>query len=130
MASADVFVLPSLSEGLPLVVVEAMAMGLPVIANRVGGLPWIIREGENGFLVEPRNPRDIAEKITLLLTNDNLRAYMSKRNIEEARKYSWEKIVENLEKVYMHITSRNHNSGRRQDLNELDRGLLFLFLRQ
>ena len=116
MASADVFVLPSLSEGFGMAVVEAMAMGLPVIASRVGGLPWIIRDGENGFLVEPRNPRDIAEKITLLLTNDNLRAYMSKRNIEEARKYSWEKIVEKLEKVYMHITSRNHNSGRRQDL--------------
>ena len=86
-------------------------MGLPVIASRVGGLPWIIKDGENGFLVEPRNPRDIAEKITLLLTNDNLRLFMSKRNIEEARKYSWEKIVEKLEKVYMHITSRNHNSG-------------------
>ena len=123
MASADLFVLPSLSEGFPIVTVEVMVMGLPIIASRVGGLPWIIRDGENGFLVEPRNPRDIAEKITLLLTNDDLRAYMSKRNIEEATKYSWKKIVEKLEKVYMHIISRNHNSGRRQDLNELYRGL-------
>jgi N-acetyl-alpha-D-glucosaminyl L-malate synthase BshA len=108
MALADVFVLPSLSEGFPLVVVEAMAMGLPVIASRVRGLPWIIRNGQNGFLVEPCNPRDIAEKIILLLTNDYLRAYMSKRNIEEARKYSWEKIIEKLEKVYTYVTRRNH----------------------
>jgi glycosyltransferase involved in cell wall biosynthesis len=89
------------------VVVEAMAMGLPVIVSRVGGLPWIIRDGENGFFVEPCNPRDIAEKIILLLTNDDLRAYMSKRNMEEAKKYDWKKIVEKLEKVYMYITTQN-----------------------
>ena len=111
MASADVFVLPSLSEGFGMVVVEAMAMGLPVIASRVGGLPEIIKDCENGFLVEPRNPRDIAEKIILLLTNDDLRVYMSKRNTEEARKYSWEKIVEKLEKVYIRYTESY--SGRR-----------------
>ena len=103
MALADVFVLPSLSEGFPTVVLEAMAMGLPVIASRVGGLPWIIKDGDNGFLVEPRNPHEIAEKITFLLINDDLRTYISRRNIEKAREYSWENIVKKLEKVYTHI---------------------------
>jgi N-acetyl-alpha-D-glucosaminyl L-malate synthase BshA len=107
MASADLLVLPSLSEGFPNTIIEAMAMGLPVIASRVGGLPWIIKDGENGFLVEPRNPRDIAEKIILLLTNDDLRVYMSRRNIEKAREYDWENIIKRLEKVYTYIAREN-----------------------
>jgi N-acetyl-alpha-D-glucosaminyl L-malate synthase BshA len=113
MASADLLVLPSLSEGFGIVIVEAMAMGLPVIASRVGGLPWIIKDGENGFLVEPRNPRDIAEKIILLLTNDDLRVYMSRRNIEKAREYGWENIIKRLEKVYTYIARENHVSKKR-----------------
>jgi len=110
MASADLFVLPSLSEGFGIVVLEAMAMGLPIIASRVGGLPWIIKDGDNGFLVEPRNPHEIAEKITFLLFNDDLRTYISRRNIEKAREYSWENIIKKLEKVYTYtyIARNNH----------------------
>ncbi len=110
MASADLFVLPSLSEGFGNVVPEAMAMGLPIIASKVGGLPWIIKDGDNGFLVEPRNPHEIAEKITFLLFNDDLRTYISRRNIEKAREYSWENIIKKLEKVYTYtyIARNNH----------------------
>jgi glycosyltransferase involved in cell wall biosynthesis len=115
MASADLFVLPSLSEGFPNVIIEAMAMGLPIIASRVGGLPWIIKDGVNGFLVEPSNPHEIAEKITFLLINDDLRTYISRRNIEKAREYSWENIIKKLEKVYTytHIARDNHVSKKR-----------------
>lgn len=103
MASADVFVLPSLSEGFPIVALEAMAMGLPIIATKVGGLLEIIKDEENGFLVEPRNPVEIAEKCTLLLTNDDLRTSISRNNREKAKDYSWEKVIERLEKVYLHV---------------------------
>jgi glycosyltransferase involved in cell wall biosynthesis len=101
MASADMFVLPSLSEGFPGVALEAMAMGLPVVATKVGGLPEIIKDGENGFLVEPRNPAEIAEKCALLLTDDELRARISRNNREKAKNYSWERVVEKLEEVYL-----------------------------
>ena len=68
----DLFVLTSLSEGFPVSILEAFAAGLPVIATRVGGIPEILKEGENGFLVEPGQPGQIAEKILLLLKNEFL----------------------------------------------------------
>lgn len=100
MARSDIFVLPSLSEGLPVVVLEAMASGLPIIATNVGGLPDIIKNGENGFLVKPKNSKEIAEKILVVLKNDELKKKMSNNNKQKANEYSWEKIVKKLEGIY------------------------------
>ena len=100
MAASDVFVLPSLSEGFPVVVVEAMASGLPIIATDVGGLSEIVKDGENGFLVEPKNTNEIAEKILSLLEADMLRERISENNREKAREYGWVNIIEKLEKIY------------------------------
>jgi glycosyltransferase involved in cell wall biosynthesis len=69
----DILIHPSLSEGFGRAVLEGMALGKPVIASSVGGLREIIKDGENGFLVEPGDPQMIAEKLRLLLLNKNLR---------------------------------------------------------
>lgn len=69
----DILVHPSLTEGFGRAVLEAMALGKPVIASRVGGLREIIKDGENGFLVEPGDYRVIAEKLSLLLKDKGLR---------------------------------------------------------
>lgn len=65
----DILVHPSTSEGTPLVVLEAMALGKPVIATKVGGLRELIEDGENGYLIDSRNPRMIAERLTSLINN-------------------------------------------------------------
>ena len=101
MGASDVFVLPSLSEGFPVTVIEAMASGLPIVATDVRGLSEIIKNGENGFLVKPKNSIEIAEKVLLLLEDDELRRRISRNNKEEVKRYSWENIVENLKEVYL-----------------------------
>ena len=66
LASLDVLVLPSTLDGRPVVVLEALAYGVPVIASRVGGLPALVHDGETGFLVEPGNTREISEHLKRL----------------------------------------------------------------
>jgi glycosyltransferase involved in cell wall biosynthesis len=73
MAVADVFVLPSISEGLGLVILEALATGVPVVASKVGGIPDILIHEYNGLLVEPRDIEGLAEAIVRILSDDKLK---------------------------------------------------------
>ncbi|MEM1927053.1 MAG: glycosyltransferase family 4 protein, partial [Pyrobaculum sp.] len=72
-AASDIFVLPSLEEGFPVAVMEALASGKPIIGSKVGGIPMQVVEGWNGFLVEPGDYRQLAEKILYLADNDKVR---------------------------------------------------------
>jgi glycosyltransferase involved in cell wall biosynthesis len=100
MQQADVFVLPSLSEGFPNVILEAMACGLPIIASRVGGIPDILTNDTNGYLVEVKDTNDLANKILLLLSDGVLRKKISDNNRQLVKKYSWENVISELEKIY------------------------------
>ena len=104
LVASDIFVLPSLSEGFPLTVLEAMASGLPIVTTRVRGLPEIVKDNENGCLVQPKNPGQIAEKVLLLLENDDLRQRVSENNREKAKQYTWESVAKNLEEIYSEVT--------------------------
>lgn len=75
--SADIMVLPSYSEGLPLVLVEAMANSLPVIASAVGGIPEIVEHEKNGLMVPPGNPSELADAIRRLASSPELRARLA-----------------------------------------------------
>ena len=108
MSISDIFVLPSLSEGLPVVILEAMACGLPIVATKAGGMPEVVKDGENGFLVEPKKPEQIAEKVLLLLRDDELREKISNNNREKAKKYSWINAVDKIEKIYSEVIVKKH----------------------
>jgi len=76
---ADIFVLPSFSEGLGMVIMEAMASGLPVIAARTSGSKELIEDGINGFLINAGNPKAIKDKLALLLKDPNLGKLIGER---------------------------------------------------
>jgi N-acetyl-alpha-D-glucosaminyl L-malate synthase BshA len=101
--ASDLFVLPSFSEGFPVTILEAMASGLPILATRVRGVPEIINEGVNGFLVEPGDSHQIAEKAILILQNDNMRDRISEHNKKYVKRYEWKNIIGKLEEAYSTI---------------------------
>jgi glycosyltransferase involved in cell wall biosynthesis len=76
-ADLDVFVLPSLTEGLPFTVLEAMRAGRPVVATRVGGVPEVVVDGVTGLLAEPANERSLADSIGQLAADPDLRRRMA-----------------------------------------------------
>ena len=80
--AADIFALPSHTEGLPLVVLEAMSCGLPIIASNVGGIPEVVNEGKNGFLISPKNEEILTEKLRILIKNTQLRKQFAKKSAE------------------------------------------------
>jgi len=103
-ACADVVALPSSYEGLPIVILEAMAMGKAVVASNVSGNPDAIRDGVTGFLIEKDNIRQFAEKIIFLLLNEDVRQQIGKaarKRIEES--FSWDKIAQEYETLYRSI---------------------------
>ena len=105
LARMDVFVLPSLfGEGLPMVVLEAMAAGVPVVATRVEGTPEAIRDGEDGLIAEPNNPRCLAETLGPLIRGDvdwrALRASALKRHAE---RFSETAMAAGVAEVYRRV---------------------------
>lgn len=83
---ADIFVLPTYAEAMPMSVIEAMAAGLPVISTKVGGIPELITNEENGFLFDCGDISVLAEKILLLAEDKNLREKLGKKAREKAQK--------------------------------------------
>jgi glycosyltransferase involved in cell wall biosynthesis len=93
---ADIFILPSLSEGMPKVLIEAMASGLVVIASDVGGIPTLVQDGVNGLLVEPRSPEAIAAALQRLLQEPALRQRLAHNALATAREYTIEEQARRL----------------------------------
>jgi glycosyltransferase involved in cell wall biosynthesis len=79
MSALDVFVLPSLTEGLPMALLEAMAFGVPVVASAVGGVPQLIKSGENGILISAGDPEAIKNALGRLWADISLREELSRK---------------------------------------------------
>lgn len=107
LAAADIYVLPSLWEGLPIGLLEAMAMGKAVIATNVDGTREIIRDGLNGLLVEPGNSGVLADALMKLCKDGSLRAQMGRAAAEKVRaQYEAGGMTRKIEEIYSNILER------------------------
>ena len=103
--ACDVFVLPSLVEANPLVILEAMASGKPIVATKIGSIPDEIRDGWNGFLVDPGDEQQLADKIKYLAENPDERQRMGANSRKFAEEeFDWRIITETLTQVYQKLT--------------------------
>lgn len=105
---ADVCVVPSVwDEPLGLVVLEAMATKTPVVVTRKGGIPLAVKEGVNGFFVRPRNSKEIAEKVNILLKDDALRIKMGNKARQTiVERFTWEKVAHRYELMYREFSKK------------------------
>lgn len=106
LQAADVFVLPSIQEGLSLSALEAMALGKPVVACRVGGTPEVVVDGETGVLVSPGNPRELAAALERLLAEREQARAMGaagRRRVQQA--FDLEQMVARIETIYRELVA-------------------------
>ena len=92
-AAAEMVTMPSHYESFGMVALEASASGTPIIASKVGGLTYTLRDRENGFLIPPQRPDLLANKILELLENPWLRAYMGQEGVKRAKRFGWSSIA-------------------------------------
>jgi glycosyltransferase involved in cell wall biosynthesis len=100
-AAFDAFVLPSANEGTPVTTIEALAAGKPVVATRVGGVPDVVRDGEDGFLVAPGDVDELAERLVALAADPELRTRMGAAGRERVLpRYSVARLVDDVDRLY------------------------------
>lgn len=107
LAASDLFVLPSLTEGLPLSVLEAMSQGLPTIATRVGGIPELIHDGQHGLLVPPNDREALAQALARLASSPDRRQILGAAAFERARdEFSFDAMTHAYEALYARLCPR------------------------
>jgi D-inositol-3-phosphate glycosyltransferase len=111
-SAAELVVMPSHYESFGMVALEAMACGTPVIASEVGGLAYLVKDGETGFTIPDQEPDTLCEKISWLLNDHELHAAMSRRAVEYAQDYAWEKIANQILRVYEGLTQNERPIGQ------------------
>lgn len=98
---ADVFVLASLREGLPVVLMEAMSSGCPIVATNIAGNPDMIKNGQNGFLIRTKSPEAIANAVLKILSDCNLRdRFIKEARLTIEKKYDWDIITSRFKEVF------------------------------
>jgi glycosyltransferase involved in cell wall biosynthesis len=105
-AAFDALVLPSSNEGTPVSAIEALAAGRPVVATRVGGVPDVVRDGEDGFLVDAGATDELAKKLEQLARDPELRANMGNRGRERVLpRYAVDRLVHDVDELYKSLLS-------------------------
>jgi glycosyltransferase involved in cell wall biosynthesis len=105
-AAFDALVLPSGNEGTPVSVIEALAAGRPVVATRVGGIPDVVRDGEDGFLVEPGATDELAGRLAELARDPKLRERMGREGRSRVlSRYAVDRLVDDVDRLYRSLLS-------------------------
>ena len=113
-AMGDIFVLPSLVEGMPLTLLEAMAAGMPVVTTNICGMADVAEDGVNGLLVPPADAERLAEAIKILCNSRELRKQLGEHAQETMRRYTWDRVVTRLEAVL--LAASNNRAPCRSDV--------------
>ena len=113
LSSFDAFALPSLWEGLPNTLLEAMALGLPVVASAVDGIPEAVTDNETGLLVAPRQPEALARRLADLAANPDLRSRLGRQaRAAVFERFSLTRMIGEYESAYLNIVNVGVNPGR------------------
>ncbi len=108
---SNILIVPSICEEVfPLVGIEAMSVGRPVIASRVGGIPEWLDDGKTGFLVDPGNPPQIAEKVIQLFTNRKLMEKMGENGRKKAEQFDIKNHIKKIETIYQEVIDKYKNN--------------------
>jgi len=108
ISALDIFVLSSIYEGLPIALLEAMALGIPSVVTEVGGVPEAIEDSVEGFLVKPRDSSALADRILYLIANPKVREDQSIAASEKVKyRFGMERMVGQIERVYLNVLRRN-----------------------
>jgi len=102
---ADVYILPSYNEGLPISILESMSYGKAIIATNVGGIPEIVKDRENGLLIEPGNKEQIEIAINYLLEHPGLVKKYGKNSLQMVQKHLPDSVLNELSKIYTSLLS-------------------------
>jgi len=103
----EVVIFPSWREGIPIALLESMALKRSVIATRVGGMPDVLLDGENGYLINPGDTKELFRKVSHLLKDRNLRKFLGENAAALVRKdYSSRRMVNQIRGVYENLTQK------------------------
>jgi glycosyltransferase involved in cell wall biosynthesis len=103
----DVFVLPSANEGTPVTAIEALSSGCPVVATRVGGVPDVVSDGEDGFLVAPGAVGELADRLAQLARDPELRARMGAAGRERMQtRYTVDRLIDDMDALYRDLLAK------------------------
>lgn len=106
LSKADAYVLPSYNEGLPISILEAMSYKLPIISTNVGGIPEILENGKNGFLIEPGDKKALEKALDAIINSEEIRKNMGEASFRICEPYLPELVEEELKNIYMSLLEK------------------------
>jgi glycosyltransferase involved in cell wall biosynthesis len=106
-SQADIFLNPTFADNTPVSVVEAMAMGLCIVATRVGGLPYLLNHNETAVLVDPGDPAAFAEAVLRILRDPGLAVRISQNARREAEGMDWNRVLPSWKKIIQSVVTAN-----------------------